>query len=199
VRLIKTFGLAAIAALAAMAFVGASSASASTTALCSVNESPCAAGNLVTHVHYVDPSPILLSTINVQCNALFLGDALGLVTNGPVLVHGSFTYTNCNEGCEVEDLKGGLILVLRTAANLGEVKGDGFEISVTCLGVIECEYTGANLVGHGLGANLPTTAGDVSISEQQVDHKSRSILDICPAKAKLDAKFVSLADMYLTT
>jgi len=191
------FGLAAIAAVAAMAFVGASSAMATfPTQLCSSNEGgalTCSAGNVVTHVHFVDSAAKLLTNVlNVTCNALFLGDSLGLAQ--PLLVHGEFTYSGCNNGCTAEDLEGGLLLILKTAANLAEVKGDGFKVNVHCLNVIECEYDGQGLVGHGLGANLPTTAGEVSISEQTV-HSVGGLL--CPSTAKLDALFESLTDVYI--
>src|SRR3954447_10253409 len=52
VRTIKLIGLAALAALSAMALVGASSAMAEgSTALCKVDQTPCAAGNLFGPVH----------------------------------------------------------------------------------------------------------------------------------------------------
>jgi len=177
-------GLASIAAIGAVAFVGASSAMAGTTALCEFNESPCL--NQVEHVHFVDPAAKLVTLpLTVTCEALFLGDALGLVTSGPVIVHGSFTYSNCNNGCTATDLHGGLLLVLRTATNLGEVKGDGFEVNVHCAGVIECEYDAQGLVGHALGAELPTTAGKVTVSNQEVHRTGNPLTNlICPEPAK---------------
>ena len=48
---IKMFGLAALAALMAMAFVGVNSAMGEETALCKADENPCAAENIITHVH----------------------------------------------------------------------------------------------------------------------------------------------------
>lgn len=198
------FGLAALAAVAAMAFVGASSAMAGTSAICETNEEPCQAANLVTHVHFVDPAAKLLTTpITVTCNALFLGDALGLVSGGPAVVHGSFTYTGCNSTCTATDLKGGLLLVLRTAAGLAEVTGDGFEVAVKCAGLIECEYDGQGLVGHGLSANLADvggTAGSVIVNNQTVHPTGNKLTNIiCPDPAKLDANFVSLEDIFIST
>ena len=190
--------VAAVTAIGAVAFVGASPATAGTTALCEVNESPCPAE--VEHVHFVDSAAKLLTPVlNVICEALFLGNALGLVTNGPVLVHGNFTYSNCTNGCTVTDLIGGLLLFLRTAANLGEVNGDGFKVNVHCAGVIECEYDEEAPVGHLLGANLPTTAGHILIDEQELHRTGNPLTNlICPEPAELDANFDSLEDIYVT-
>ena len=190
--------VAAVTAIGAMGFVGASPATARTTALCEINESPCLAE--VEHVHFVDSAARLLTNVlTITCEALFLGDVLGLVTNGPVLVHGSFTYSNCNNGCTFTDLHGGLLLMLRTAANLGEATGDGFEIILHCAGVIECEYDLQGLVGHVLGAELPATSGHISISQQSLHRTGNPLTNlICPEPAKLDVDFESLEDLYLT-
>lgn len=47
-RLLKTFGLAALAAMAAMAIVGAGTASATTTVMCKVNLTPCPVESIFT-------------------------------------------------------------------------------------------------------------------------------------------------------
>jgi hypothetical protein len=61
VRLIKTFGLAAVAALAAMAFLGAGSASATVTALCKSSETECQAAN-----HYPKGTTIKANSSEVR-------------------------------------------------------------------------------------------------------------------------------------
>jgi hypothetical protein len=71
-RLIKMFGLAALAAVAAMAFVGATPASATfDTQLCKVNEGLlCPAGQAQTHFHLVlVPGTVwkLLNPITILC------------------------------------------------------------------------------------------------------------------------------------
>ncbi len=194
-------GAAVVAAIAAMAFLGVSSAVAMPTVLCSANELPCAAAHVVTHVHFVDGAAKLLAGTSgtVSCTTtLFLGDALAL--GAPLVIHGNFTYSGCvrnggPETCEVtETSTSSLLNVLMTAANLGEVTGEG-EVHVHCGTFIDCFYKGEGLKGHALGANLPTTAGDVALSEQEVK-KVKGLF--CPATAKLDIKAESLTDVYVS-
>src|SRR6266487_2587309 len=101
-------GAAVVAAIAAMAFVGVSSAVAMPTVLCSANELPCATGNVVTHVYFVDTdAELLTNTIGgwLCTTTLFLGDALAL--GAPLVIHGNFTYSGClrngSETCEVTE------------------------------------------------------------------------------------------------
>src|SRR5436190_2230106 len=98
-------GLVALAALMAMAFVGASSAMAENTTLCSNDsEESCTE---ITHVHETtlageaNQATLLSSVINVKCDVLFLGDTLG--PGEPLLIHGHFTYSNCNNSCVVTE------------------------------------------------------------------------------------------------
>jgi hypothetical protein len=88
-----------------------------------------------------------------------------------------------------------LIKILRTAINLGEITGNG-EFKVVCAGFISCTYNEEGLVAHGLGAELPTTAGKSVISEKET-HKVAGVL--CPSTAKLDETSESLADVYIST
>src|SRR5262245_40795891 len=115
------FGLAAPAALLAMAFVGASSAMAGATTLCGGDSSPCEA---VSHVHETTlngAKAILLSSPDVECDVLFLGDTL-TGTSAPLVIHGNFTYSNCEGGCEATEENGPTeIKVLRTASELSTV------------------------------------------------------------------------------
>lgn len=72
-RLIKMFGLAAIAAIAAMALVGVGSASAATEemSLCKVQEEECAAGNVYgkgTIIKAKSTNAILKGTLTEKCN-----------------------------------------------------------------------------------------------------------------------------------
>jgi hypothetical protein len=101
VRLIKMFGLAAIAVGAFMAFLGATSASATTlenVVLCRIsNEDPCAAGNRLgsgTVLHATSVTePLLLAAFDVKClSSKILG-----ATNS-TLAHGEITalsFTHC--------------------------------------------------------------------------------------------------------
>jgi hypothetical protein len=203
VRTLKLFGLAALAAVAAMAFVGASSAMASSTLLCNNDEALGSCSSATTHVHAVATDGKLLTSLGtVLCQtALLLADALAL--GAPQVLHGNLTYSNCElvgagTACEVKEVSLGILLeVLRTATELGEVKGTG-EVSVVCTTVISCTYKGANLVGHALGPLLAGggTTGDTSYSEATVE-KVKGLL--CPATSKLDADFVNLTAVYLNS
>jgi hypothetical protein len=90
-RLIKMFGLAAIAVGAFMAFLGASSASATSleeVVLCKALETPCVNGHFATGtvVHGVATDPVLLGPFNILC---LESTILGITTS--LLAHGEIT------------------------------------------------------------------------------------------------------------
>ncbi len=82
-----------------------------------------------------------------------------------------------------------------TAANLGELTLEG-EVHIHCGTFIDCYYKGEGLKAHVLGANLPITAGDWALSEQEVK-KVNGLF--CPSTAKLDIKARSLTDVYVSS
>jgi hypothetical protein len=147
-RPVKAFGLAVSAAIAAMAFIGASSAVAKDTALCSSNETlTCAAGNQLKSVHgagvYVD---LLLPGVgNITCKATSIAlsiSALGAPQSTNVL---SLTWSGCYTGltqCTVSTTAVGKLLLLKTAANLGEAQHQGLELLIKCGALVECTYSG---------------------------------------------------------
>jgi hypothetical protein len=198
VKLIKMVGLAAVAALLAMAFVGASSAMAEDTALCSEDELVCDEANIVTHVHETsDGLAKLLSSPTVECNVLFLGDTSeGLSEGGPLHVTGAFTYSSCNNSCTVKEINGpALIEVLREGEHLASVVGEG-EVELSCFfGFIKCVYNGENLNGHGLD---PLTSsllnGSIVISGQE----TKIVKGSCPEKAFLDITTLPLEKVYIS-
>jgi hypothetical protein len=199
---LKMFGLAALAALMAMALVGATSAMATgSTALCKTDENPCAAGNIVTHVHEesVGHAKFLSSFATVECEVLFLGDALNGGLNSPLVVHGEFTYT-CLNGCEVLELNGPAeIKVLRTGTELTEVTGEWL---VHAICGFECVYNGVGLKAHGLGPLLVESEtkspsnGRVTISGATVNKESGTF---CPSTTKLDITTTPLTATYIST
>jgi hypothetical protein len=195
VRLLKMFGLAALAAVMAMAFVGGSSAMAENTQLCKVDQTPCAAGNVITHVHEVTSAKAkLLSVITVECDVLFLGDVSGATLANPLIIGGNFTYTNCGS-CEVKETSAkSTIKVLKTATELAEVTGAG-TVFVDCGPILECEYKGEGLKGHGLGALSAPPNGTVSILNQVTKKTGGGFF--CPAESKLDITTSSLTPTYI--
>jgi len=215
-RLIKMLGLAAIAAAMAMAFLGASSAMATNTALCKedvltkINEE-CPLAKRIHHVHAVSVSAtgvqglfakLLTSIVNVECEALFLGDVTSPSDLGnPLTIAGKFTYPTCNAGCISTQISAGAtVTILKTAQELGEVKYQA-EILEQCGEILHCVYNGVGVVGHFLGG-LTTGAtfgekGHISFLEA-TKTKVKGLL--CPASAKLDALFQILGEKsYLGT
>jgi hypothetical protein len=198
---LKTLGLAAFAALMAMAFLGASSAMAGNTQLCKADESPCAAANVISHVHEetVSGAPAtLLSTLgNLKCNALFLGDTLGL--GAPLVIHGHFTYTGClrnGNACTVTEVStSSLIEVLRTGVENATITPN-LEINVHCGLFINCTYDGEGLEGTSKGALSAPSNGESSISEATTHHVGGGI---CPETGKLDIRMTPLLATYIST
>ena len=165
---IKMFGLAALAALMAMAFVGASSAMAEETALCSVDEAACEEANTVTHVHETSVGKAtLLSSSNVECNVLFLGDTVEELSS-PLVIAGTFTYTSCGSCTVTEENGPAEIKVLKTSHETAQVTGEGL-VHVKCFGFIDCYYLGVGLEGTAKGpllsAQVPDN-GEVSLQNK---------------------------------
>jgi len=192
------FGLAALAAVAAMAFVGATSAMAENTTLCEEDSATltCPAAEEAEHVHFstlAGVPALLLSTVNVECTALFLADALAL--GAPLVLHGAFTYTNCQtfSGGEcksvVEVSSSSLLNVLKTGSEAAEVTGAG-EVLVECVG-LHCVYKGEGLKGAAQGS-LGT--GHTVISGQEVKKVSGLL---CPKTSKLDISTGSLTELFV--
>jgi len=209
-RLIKMFGLAAIAAVMAMAFLGASSAMATNTALCKVDvitniNEECPLANRIHHVHAVSVSAtgvqglsakLLTPVVTVECEALFLGDVTSPNDLGnPLTIAGNFTYPTCNAGCKATQISAGAtVSVLKTAQELATVTGQA-EILVQCGEILHCVYNGTGLTGHGLGG-LSTGAtfgekGHITFTNAAVN-KVKGLL--CPASASLDALFQILGE-----
>jgi hypothetical protein len=198
---IKTLGLAAFTALMAMAFLGASSAMAGNTQLCKADEDPCAAGNVIAHIHEETvagaPATVLTSIGNITCNALFLGLTLGL--GAPLVIHGNFTYTGClrnGNACTVTEVSTStLINVLKTAAETASSTLE-FEINVHCGLFINCTYNGEGLVGTTKGPLLAAPNGESFINGQNLLHVGGGI---CPETGKLDIRTTPLLATYIST
>ena len=205
---IKMFGLAALAALMAMAFVGASWAMAEETALCGVDEDPCESANQVTHVHETSVGKAkLLSSSNVECNVLFLGDVLlneneeeeGYLQylDSPLIIHGTFTYTSCGSCNLTEENGPGEIKILKMGHETAQVIGERL-LHLNCFGFINCYYTALGLEGTAKGpllsAQVPDS-GEVSSQKQVVAFEKGSF---CPIGVELDIVTTPLSATYIT-
>jgi hypothetical protein len=196
--MIRTCGFAAVAAIATMVFPSAPTARASSTLLCSADtpaSSPssaeCSQPTLI-HLNTTEKITLLNSILNVQCNALVLGDLLpGLSTNGPSTIHlTQFNYSNCGAPCTVEALKTGegygLLLILKEGEELASLTGHNIQIFISCFAFIQCEYNWSGLVGHILG---PLATGSQSHVTYSKDALNVAAGKLCPSIAELDALF----------
>jgi len=197
VKSIKMFGLAALAALMAMAFVGASSAMGGGTKLCTSE----ACASTVTHVHQTtlsgeaNQATLLSSVINIKCAVLFLGDTLGSLGE-PLIIHGEFTYSNCNNGCTLtEESESTLVEILKLGHESASLVLE-YEINLHCGFFINCTYNGEGLEGTVRGPLLSTeTNGEVSLTGQETSRVS----GFCPEHAFLDIKTTPLSATYIST
>jgi hypothetical protein len=172
VRLIKSLGLTAVAAIAAMAFVGASSAMAESTALCTANELPCQSANIYTgHVEATATNPTLKTNVaTITCeSSTILGNALGL--GNPLIIHlelldliGSCK-TAGGTACEFETLTPlGLLSVLKKLNTMeGTVSFENTWVLVKCGFLIHCEYGGTFTVGTALSSTTPLTTTSLAL------------------------------------
>jgi hypothetical protein len=170
------------------------------TQLCMADESPCAAGNVISHVHEESAAAgaTLLSSLgNVTCTALYLGDSLGL--GAPLVLHGHFSYSGClrnGSSCTVKEVStSALIEVLRTAAEWASVTFN-YEVNMHCGLFINCTYDGENLTGSSKGALSAPTNGESSTSEASLHHVGGGI---CPETLKLDIRMTPLLATYIST
>ncbi len=206
-RLIKVFGLALVAAIASMALIGASSALATSTVICTKNVLVCPEANQVVlkEIHLLATDPTLVSSFGtVLCEfGLIKGEVLHLAS--PLQVHlKELKYINCKLGknacTEVKTTHLGLPHLLKTGPNLGEVLdlavdlGAGAQfttVHVVCSG-LDCEYKGESLVGHAVGTQgteAEPKAGSIKYSGNAVKVAGGFL---CPKESTLSATYVDL-------
>jgi hypothetical protein len=209
VKAIKMTGLAALTALMAMAFVGATSAMALETSLCTADEATCATANQKTSVTEtsVGKAVLLTSIGNTECNVTYEGSMSKngegkFITLAPSLtLIGGFTYKNCVLGgssCTATEENGpSKIKVEKTGSETAKVTGEGL-VHVVCSGFIDCSYNGTGLVGTGKGALISTQVnGEVNLKEQSTTKEAGGFL--CPKTAKLDITTTPSSKTYITT
>jgi hypothetical protein len=192
--------LSMLAALMAMVLLLSSSAMAESTQLCKADESPCAAGNIVSHVHEETLTgaklKLLTSVATIECKGLYLGDSLSL--GAPLLIHGHFTYTECKRGTEnctfEEKSTDSLIEVLREGHETAKVTYI-LTFNFHCGFIINCTYDGEGLKGTAKGPLLASSEnGEVSLNEQTIHKVSGTF---CPETGKLDIATMPLEKVYI--
>jgi len=200
-KAITVIGLAALTVLTATAFVGATSTMAESTVLCSVDESPCAEGNVITHLHgtSVGKAKLLTSIGTVECDALALGDVIG--KGPPLVLRGTGTYTNCvlgNSSCTVAEENGPTeTKALKEGHEIGSVVGEGL-FHVVCGTTVDCSYNGIGLKGTIKGPLLSTQPnGEITAIGQAATKEPGGFL--CPKTTKEDSTATSLVATYTST
>ena len=201
-RLVRTIGLAAIAALAAMALVGASTASAEVekpTVLCNVHENlECPAGHKVEGEELPlallggGVGQLLNSLLNVLClnvlatvTPLDLGE---LKTTGAQPVHSLHSeYTGCgaeglHNNCTVTVLEEPLFDLLKTGLDQGSATALNGKTEIECKNstffkiTIKCKYNTTGLL-------LSAGGNHITANETVVNKESGTL---CPSTSKID-------------
>jgi hypothetical protein len=198
VKLLKMFGLAAMTALMVIAFAGAGSAMANgSTALCKDDPGAGACDDIVTHVHEttVSKARLLSSFITVECDVLFLGDALNSGLANPLVIYGNFTYTNCGNCTVTDENIISELKVLKTSHETAKVTSE-ILVHFDCGIFVDCTYIGAGMIGTAKGPLLSTHLnGDVTFSEQVMSKFAG--LAGCSNTAKLDINTTPLEHTYI--
>jgi hypothetical protein len=198
-RSIGKIGLTALAAMIAMSLAGATSASATSTQLCTEHKSGlvCAAGKAVTSVHQVlkvGTVGRLLAAISALCLG-FLAEASTLGLAYPQPVHAtSLSFTGCGTGsahnnCEVKVEELPLSNLLKTGLDNGVLAAMSGETRLVCSNLgLNCLYDVSGMefeVGGGelVAENTPTT---------ELGGKF-----FCPDEGLLDAELATLGNIYV--
>ncbi len=199
-RLIKTFGLAAVAAVAAMAFVGATSASAANTQLCN-SHSALTCGSAATGWSMTNSGQgvgtLLTDLVNVLClNITGSANVLGLAN--PQQVHvAHLLFTNCgtkstHSNCTVEVLELPLANLNKTGLDTGTITGENGLTLVICDNIdifgidIHCIYDSTNL-SFSVGAQH-LTASNTAVNFVEL---------LCPEESFLDGLLRAASNRYI--
>jgi hypothetical protein len=196
-RVIKRFGPAALSAFLAMVLFSSTAAMAEPAALCMEDTAGCVA---LQHVHYesVGKGKVLTSIGNIECNILFLADALTAM-GLPLRLHPTLTYSNCTLGgsiCSVTEENGpGELTIQKEGHETAKVTAT-YLVHVVCGTSIDCSFNGASSIGTAKGPLLGTQAnGEIAISEASMTKETGGFL--CPKTAKLDITTTPLLPVYV--
>ena len=213
-RLIKAFGLAAIAATAAMAFVGASSAMATgNTALCNTNSEPCNSAYELLHATLTAGHVFKLHgtspTINILC--------LEVLAEGHVLALGNPQEVHLLElnfsGCGTNSAHDNCIKESLELPILGDVLNEGGSLAsltllngvtlliceVPFIGNIECEFAGAGLEFDAASAGGENGHGMVNSAGTQIENIGGPG-SLCPDTSEIEEGLLEfLTDVYMSS
>ncbi|HEY5709637.1 MAG TPA: RHS repeat-associated core domain-containing protein [Solirubrobacterales bacterium] len=197
-RLLKTFGLATLTAVAALAFVGATSASATNTQLCTLHTGlGCLSAATSTHAVLATGTvgKLLNSFVTVLClGVLVETEALGL--GSPQQVHATTqSFTGCGTGsahtnCTVTVQELPLSNLLKTGLDEGALTATNGRIRLVCSNLgIDCVYDLA-------GAEFAVGANHLTANETEITELGGKFL--CPNEGFLDGLLEALTATYVT-
>ncbi|HEX5375629.1 MAG TPA: hypothetical protein VFW48_05680 [Solirubrobacterales bacterium] len=196
-RLIKMFGLAALAAVATMAFVGATSASAISTQLCTTHTGlTCGAGNAVTSHHVVLASGTvgkILASINILCLGILIQTTpLGL--GNPQQIHVTEQiFSGCGTGsahdnCTVTIQEQPLANLLKTGLDEGVLSLTNGRTRLACANLgFDCVYDLE-------GMEFEVSGGHLTATETPLTELGGKFF--CPDEGFLDGLLEALTDVF---
>lgn len=200
----KTLGLVALATLAAIVLVRSPSWAAASIALCDSDagggtHGQCPSGHRLRHLHEasVGKAALLTSIFSVECSALFLGDVLSPNGSAASLwIEGSFTYSNCTEGCILtEETVPTELIVERQGSRI--VNRIGYDLlHVNCSGFSNCTYKKPSTYGVRRDPSSSKQPNGEMTFYRQVTRKESGAL--CLDSARLDLVTTPLQPAYIT-
>jgi hypothetical protein len=197
-RLIKMFGLAALAAVAATAFIGAPSASASTnTQLCKVHTGlTCPGGEGTETLHLVNEGlwKFLTTFGTVLCLNVLRSDTL-LELGNPQIVHDETSYTNCgrnsaHSNCTLTVEEQRLLTLLKNGLDHGKLTAENGLLRVQCSG-----FPSFNCVYDTTGIEFEVGNNELVAEETPVEVLEGTFF--CPESSTLDGVLTTLENTYI--
>jgi hypothetical protein len=198
-RLIKTLGLAAVAAMAAMAFVGVSSTSAANTQLCNSHVA-LTCSSAATSVGMADTNyGVLLGNIaDIECDTV-TGTGAPLALANPQQVHvTSLTFESCEthagHPCAVTVNELPLANLNKTGLDAGTLTGTNGKVFVECIDPVfwtidvECEY-------DLTGVQATVGAQHLTVNETPIDVIGSTAF--CLGNETLDGLLTTTANRYV--
>ena len=199
--LIRTLGLAALAALATLVLVGASPASVNTpTQLCKVHTSLACSGQATTEIHMLNEGvgTLLNNLADVLCLTVLVNNT-PLTSGKPQQVHSSgLIFQNCgttssHNNCAVTVEEEPLFNLLKTGLDKGVATGTNGRFRVKCEDIfgfiaIDCKYDFNEV-------EFPVGTQHLTANETPIEFVAGS--ELCPEESTLDGLLKSLTAAYI--
>jgi hypothetical protein len=198
-RLIKMFGLATLAVVVGMAFVGATSASATDTRLCSFNSGLTCTSGALSSVHQVLAAGTvgeLLAAIDVLCLGYLVEATAGSLATPQRITSVTQTFTACGTGSTHSNCTVTIPIgqqpefnLLKTGLDAGTLTAINGQTRLVCPNIgIDCLFDLVGMEFEAGGGHL--TANEAGTTELGGKFK-------CPDEGVLDALLETLGDAYV--